>query len=65
MSDEAKALHGLLEFILNPCASKKGNLYTKAPVVTALKALAKATGHSTFGYDYLDILDKLEAKPCT
>lgn len=59
MSEElTRALAGLLDYVVSHRCKRMPNHYTQAPVMDALKALGRATNISTFGYDYLDVLDQ-------
>ena len=53
------ALVGMVEYVTKGQVYRAKNHYTQKPVCDALRALCAATGHSTFGYDYLDVVDKI------
>ena len=54
------ALVGMVEYVTKGQVYRSKNHYTQKPVAEALRALCKATGHSSFGYDYLDVIDKIK-----
>jgi len=56
------ALVGMVVYVTKGQAYRSKNHYTQKPVADALRALCKATGHSSFGYDYLDVIDKIKGE---
>lgn len=53
------ALVGMVEYVTKGQVFRSKNHYSQKPVADALRALCAATGHSSFGYDYLDVIDKI------
>ena len=53
------ALVGMVEYVTKGQVHRAKNHYTQKPVADALRALCTATGNSSFGYDYLDVIDKI------
>ena len=53
------ALVGMVEYVTKGQAYQSKNHYSQKPVADALRALCAATGHSSFGYDYLDVIEKI------
>lgn len=53
------ALVGMVEYVTKGQVYRSKNHYAQKPVADALRALCAATGHSSFGYDYLDVIDKI------
>jgi len=53
------ALVGMVEYVTKGQVYRSKNHYNQKPVADALRALCAATGHSSFGYDYLDVIDKI------
>lgn len=53
------ALVGMVEYVTKGQVYRAKNHYSQKPVCDALRALCAATGHSAFGYDYLDVVDKI------
>lgn len=54
-----EALVGMVEYVTKGQVYRSKNHYTQKPVGDALRALCAATGHSAFGYDYLDVVEKI------
>lgn len=54
------ALANLLDHVISGQAYKSGNPYLRSSVQEGLRTLGHATGFSTFGHDWMDVLDKFK-----
>ena len=52
------ALAGVLEHITSGAAYRTNNPYLRECVQEGLRTLGRANGISTFGHDWMDVLDK-------
>ena len=60
--DLADALVGMVEYVTKGHVYRAKNHYSQKPVADALRALCAFTGDSSFGYDYLDVIDKINER---